>query len=375
MTGEGATIMSRDDSRVSDLPDCILHHILSFLDTKSSVRTSILSKRWTNLWKGVNVLHLQASSFPCKSSLQNLLSSLRSHHTIVGNISFHSGERRRVNGWTLDDKLFDMVMGFADHRLEVLSLNSAGVSCSVANSIVRHHHCQSLTTLKLEVPTITPPNSLIDLGFSMLTTLELRRCTFILSTSKEVICDPFANLPSLNNLKLLGCSSRVPFRVSGDRLLKLEIRSDDPASLDHFKLGIGQVSAPKLESFYISGHAYDIRNLDVVHIPSLAQASVHLEWPNLPFGFFARNKENMKKIEMANCAFTKLLCGLHNAKSLNLCFDTLGQQSQQNFLLARMKPLIEHELSRFTRLKTFKIRYPWESPPSMCDCLKALSIS
>ncbi|CAL1352261.1 unnamed protein product [Linum trigynum] len=368
--------MAGDDSRVSDLPDCILHHILSFLDTKSSVRTSILSKRWTNLWKGVNVLHLQASSFPCKSSLQNLLSSLRSHHTVVGNISFHFGERRRVNGSTLDDKLFDMVMGFADHRLEVLSLNSTGVGCSVAKSIVRHHHRQSLTTLKLEVAAITPPNSLIDLGFTMLTTLELRRCTFIASTtSKEVvmICDPFANLPSLNNLKLLGCSSRVPFRVSGDRLLKLEIRSDDPAY--DFKLGIGGVSAPKLESFYISGHAYDIRNLDVVHVPSLAQASVHLEWPNLPFGFFARNKENMKKIETANCAFTKLLRGLHNAKSLILCFDTLGQQSQQNFLLARMKPLIEHELSCFTRLKTLKIRYPWESPPSMCDCLKALSIS
>ena len=44
---------------ISNLPDCILTHILSLLPTRDSVRTSILSSRWSPLWKLVPVLHLE----------------------------------------------------------------------------------------------------------------------------------------------------------------------------------------------------------------------------------------------------------------------------------------------------------------------------
>ncbi|AES88262.1 F-box/FBD-like domain protein [Medicago truncatula] len=44
--------MSNED-RLSDLPDCVLLHILSMLDSKHRVRTGILSKRWKHLWKHI----------------------------------------------------------------------------------------------------------------------------------------------------------------------------------------------------------------------------------------------------------------------------------------------------------------------------------
>ncbi|MCI22522.1 F-box family protein, partial [Trifolium medium] len=44
-----------------DLPDCILLHILSFLDTKPAVQTCILSTRWKDLWKRVPTLTLSSS--------------------------------------------------------------------------------------------------------------------------------------------------------------------------------------------------------------------------------------------------------------------------------------------------------------------------
>ena len=49
--------------RVSNLPDELLCHVLSFLPTKSAALTSVLSKRWFNLWKLVPNLDINDSLF------------------------------------------------------------------------------------------------------------------------------------------------------------------------------------------------------------------------------------------------------------------------------------------------------------------------
>ncbi|PNX99113.1 F-box/LRR-repeat protein, partial [Trifolium pratense] len=42
--------------RISELPDPILSHILSFIPTKLAATTSILSKRWKSVWHSVLTL-------------------------------------------------------------------------------------------------------------------------------------------------------------------------------------------------------------------------------------------------------------------------------------------------------------------------------
>ncbi|RDX80292.1 F-box/FBD/LRR-repeat protein, partial [Mucuna pruriens] len=46
-----------DKDIISDLPEAIIGHILSFLLTKEAVSTCVLSKRWNNLWTFVTKLH------------------------------------------------------------------------------------------------------------------------------------------------------------------------------------------------------------------------------------------------------------------------------------------------------------------------------
>ncbi|KAF3335408.1 F-box/LRR-repeat protein [Carex littledalei] len=55
--------MSKESDMISDLPDEMLQHVLSFLGTKETVQTSLLSKRWVNLWTSLPSLKFIPDDF------------------------------------------------------------------------------------------------------------------------------------------------------------------------------------------------------------------------------------------------------------------------------------------------------------------------
>lgn len=88
---------------ISIVPDETLHHILSFLSTKEAVATSVLSRRWRNLWRPpslVSLLHLELND------------------VVPG--------RRRIPN---EDTLFESFVGNVLDRVNMAAVRSVTLSC------------------------------------------------------------------------------------------------------------------------------------------------------------------------------------------------------------------------------------------------------
>ncbi|RZC52589.1 hypothetical protein C5167_021015 [Papaver somniferum] len=70
---------SRRKDIISELPEPLIHHILSFLPTQCVVSTSVLSKRWRYIWTSVPVIDLCEVEFP---SIAKLLDTNEEHERV-----------------------------------------------------------------------------------------------------------------------------------------------------------------------------------------------------------------------------------------------------------------------------------------------------
>ncbi|GJN25706.1 hypothetical protein PR202_gb13569 [Eleusine coracana subsp. coracana] len=55
--------MDGEPDRLSALPDCLLHTIMSFMKARQVVQTCVLSTRWKHLWRSVRCLNLDLGEF------------------------------------------------------------------------------------------------------------------------------------------------------------------------------------------------------------------------------------------------------------------------------------------------------------------------
>ncbi|CAL1385868.1 unnamed protein product [Linum trigynum] len=330
---------------VSNLPDHILHYILSFLDMKLTVQTSIVSKRWRFLWTGISVLNFNRYPFRTMEGFMEhvgKLLSLRSKHgsaAAVSSISFDFGKRPGVRSASLmlDARRNNHDGASGSPGVSENHLYMAGhfKTIEMAASIMTSGGYGSLETLKLKAALLE--SAAFPLGFKFVTNLELHHCRFYFSS------DPFADLPWLKYLKLHDClpvQGRL-LKVSVPQLLRLDIRFYD----SDIK-GI-EVSALELKSFRFCG---PVMQLVELNLPSLDSADIRLAWDVL----LDKRRECMS-----------LLRGLHNVKSLNLRFDKSlhGMNwKPREFPLTAMKRLMESENSHFTSLERLRVQYPQKPP-------------
>ncbi|CAN1333475.1 FBD-associated F-box protein At1g66310 [Linum perenne] len=313
----------RESTRLIDLPDSILHHILSFLDTRDAVQTSVLSRRWRIVWKYVPVLNLHSYSFTDYSKFVSCVEkalSLR-YQLKVDKISF-------VDIHDHSPDLHQKVIQYAishDARHLVVGLYATIVFADLFGSAVY----SNLEMLELS-------GIRFNIGcscFPKVSTLKLERCELSDSNRSDLgqhHIDLSVKFPCLVNLVICSCElseleARV--RIYAPLLLNLKLSSSEPLIIE--------VVAPRLE-FFILEPDYPADDLVFPHfsLPYVdrADVSVHEKY------FWKKGLES----------HLDLLCfGLHHAKSVVLRCNTFK-------VCSKIRKFLEQKLSSFTNLESLR---------------------
>ncbi|GLT45149.1 hypothetical protein SLA2020_190020 [Shorea laevis] len=329
--------------RLSDLPDGLILHILSLLDTKYAVRTCVLSKRWKYLWIHISSVHFHSKSFSrledfrsfmyhvlqrCKTS--NLLAFCHHSHSYLNTEDKYTLDR--VTDLTVSHRLQELILTFAHlgrnwHTLKKLDL------------AYRIFRCQSLRVVRLE--------NLFDFGnfpdsleLASLETLTLSRVTL---SSKNHCNDLFSKCGKLQNLVLHKVTIRISsvFNISAPELVNLTISSPEFETSN----GTGKhpsekkvvVRATKLTSFILSvGH--ELCYFSIYNSPLLYYVEVKAS--GVLSHYFNNGRYVLHLIDV--------LRELGNAKSLAISGNILE-------FLSKNYSVLEHQSSPFRNVESFKV--------------------
>ncbi|CAN1219595.1 F-box/LRR-repeat protein At5g02910 [Linum perenne] len=331
-SGRAGKVIREGDStidRLSSLPDFVLHHLLSFLDTKSVVQTSVLSQRWRYVWKNVPALNLSSRSFAQYSSFRRFVEN------------------------SPENSLFPKVIDYA------LSHETQHLSIKVRENFRREetdYPCSDLlisvcdSTLKsLELSSFALYVWFEAISFEMLTSLRLDLC-MILSDPYDPI-DPFSKFLCLENLVVNGLfpshgdDRAKKLRISGLKLLSLDL-----SRISYYQI---EVHAPKLKSFILRDFNASVEFLEPTTLPCLDHAGI---WVDHQDDFLDEYSEFVKQNVI------RMFQSLSNAASL-----MLGSSTFQ--VLRDNSDFLKQQTSPFTRLKTLIVEAEDEAPSALLNYL------
>ncbi|XP_050231941.1 F-box/LRR-repeat protein 25-like isoform X3 [Mercurialis annua] len=137
------------EDRLSELPDCLLHHIFSFADATDAVRSCTLSKRWRYLWTSLPYLNFSFSNFrrvltSKRASFINFINQLllRRSRSSIPIHSFHF-----TSSFDVKAAISHWMRYAAEHQIQHLTIEPVSPTiCPIFNGYA------SFTTLKLTCP-------------------------------------------------------------------------------------------------------------------------------------------------------------------------------------------------------------------------------
>ncbi|XP_061371761.1 putative F-box/FBD/LRR-repeat protein At1g78760 isoform X1 [Gastrolobium bilobum] len=230
-----AKLSENNEDRLSDLPDCVLIHLMSFLPTQVAVQTCILSRRWKGLWKRLPTLILHYRHFSSMTSFNRFVPkvlSFRDDSVPLQHLEFNYNGRVRPH-------LLKRVLRYAlSYDIQQLKL-TYNCDLDLPPSLFL---CQTLTSLDLTVfhRSQSFPKSL---NLTALTSLSLYKFTF----GHSELVEPFSSCIKLKTLVIHNCAigDTQILCISNATLVNLDIRS-----YQAYKIVL---STPNLCSFAFSG--------------------------------------------------------------------------------------------------------------------------
>nr|XP_004504894.1 FBD-associated F-box protein At1g60410-like [Cicer arietinum] len=317
-----------NEDKFSDLPDCVLIHILSFLNTKNAVGTCILSTRWKHLWKRIPTLTLHCSDFSTLRSFDKFVSSILSLRD--DSIVLHSLDFDR-NG-SVESRLLKKVANYVfshNVKLRRLGIDVKGDICHILPCI---SSCQTLTSLKLSVSpkgrynyekTLFPKS----LNLPMLTYLHLGNFAFCAGGDGPI--EPFSAFNRLNGLVIDNCTVKDTqiLCISSETLVSLTMRNH---SFDFYRI---ELSAPSLCTFAFIGTPYQM--LCGRHLNAIKQVNI--------------DAEMLANYTEPPMILLSWLIDLANIKSLTVSASTLQ-------VLSLIPDFLKDKLSFLRSLKSLKVK-------------------
>ncbi|MED6173871.1 hypothetical protein PIB30_063724 [Stylosanthes scabra] len=181
---------------ICDLPDAILHLIITSLPTKEAIRTSILSKRWQHLWKDISKIELEEGKPEERQQfihfVTRLLVACNCSNLKKFSLSCNVGkDANLVNEW---------LCGFLNPKIEELSLQFEEIQEPLIfpNQLFT---CATLTKFRLDMRHVFKLPSSIH--FQCLQTLTLSNIIFPDTSSTQQL---FSGCPALEVLFLTDCN-------------------------------------------------------------------------------------------------------------------------------------------------------------------------
>ncbi|CAK8577883.1 unnamed protein product [Lathyrus sativus] len=192
-----------DKDRLSDLPECIILHILSFLSAQHAVQTCVLSTRWKHLWKRIPTIRLSSYEFRTLKKFSVYLSKILSLRDTSTALHAFDLFRHRDIEHQLLKKFLKFVFSHNSHlqQLGISLCADSGLILSCVSS------CRALTSLKLSLhprgrelkETLFPKS----LNLPLLASLDLTNFAFCGDDSG--CAEPFLQFTKLNSLVICRC--------------------------------------------------------------------------------------------------------------------------------------------------------------------------